>query len=46
MIQKDYPDFDALNNAAKGAVSQFVITSRSTMKGRIKVILVGESLGF
>ena len=45
-FKKDYPDFDTLDNAAKGAVSQLLITSRSTVKGRIKVILVGESLGF
>ena len=45
-FKKDYPDFETLDNAAKGAVSQLVITNRSTVKGRIKVILVGESLGF
>ena len=45
-FKKDYTDFDTLDNAAKGAVNQLVITSGSTVKGRIKVILVGESLGF
>ena len=45
-FKKDYPDFDTLDSVAKEAVSQLVITSRSTVKGRIKVILVGESLGF
>ena len=45
-FKKDYPDFDTLDNAAKEAVSQLVITSRSTVKGRIKIILVGENLGF
>lgn len=45
-FKKDYSDFDALDNAAKGAVSQLVITSMSSVKGRIKVILVGESIGF
>lgn len=45
-FKKDYPDFDELDKAAQRAVSQLVITSMSTVKGRIKVILVGESIGF
>ena len=45
-FKKDYPDFDALDQAASGAVSQLVITGKSTVKGRIKVILVGEDVGF
>ena len=45
-FKKDYTDFETLDSAAKGAVNQLVITSGSTVKGRIKVILVGESLGF
>jgi len=45
-FKKDYPDFESLENASKSAVSHLVITSRSAVKGRIKVILVGESLGF
>jgi len=45
-FKKDYPGLDKLDEAAKVAASQLVITSKSTTKGRIKVILVGESLGF
>ena len=45
-FKKDYPDFDTLDKAAKGAVSQLVVTGMSTAKGRIKVILIGESVGF
>jgi len=45
-FKQDYLDFDTLDNASKCAVSQLVITSSSTVKGRIKVILVGESMGF
>ena len=43
---KDNPGFDQVDKAAEAAVSQLVITSKSVVKGRIKVILVGESLGF
>ena len=35
-----------LSQVAESAYSHLVITARSTMKGRIQVILVGESLGF
>ena len=45
-FNKDDPTFDEIDNTAKGAVNQLVITSGSAVKGRIKVILVGESLGF
>ena len=45
-FKKNYPNFNELDNAAKGAVSQLVITSMSVVKGRIKVILVGENIGF
>ena len=41
-----YKDFDALIDSAHGACNQLVITSGSSVKGRIKVVLVGESLGF
>jgi len=40
-----YPSFAALAEAAVGACNQLVITYGSSVKGRIKVILVGEELG-
>lgn len=46
IFKQDYPSFDELSKAAKGACSQLVITGMSMTKGRIKVILVGECLGF
>ncbi|GEM_PF-5587372 len=38
--------FNDLSKVADDACSQLVITSKTVFKGRIKVILVGESLGF
>ncbi len=46
IFKRDYASFDELSKAAEGACSQLVITGMSTTKGRIKVILVGEHLGF
>lgn len=46
IFKRDYSFFDELSEAAKGANSHLVITSMSTTKGRITVILVGECLGF
>ena len=46
IFKQDYSSFDELSKAAEGACSQIVITGKSMTKGRIKVILVGESLGF
>ncbi len=46
IFKKDYSTFDELSKAAEGACAQLVITGMSMTKGRIKVILVGESLGF
>jgi hypothetical protein len=46
IFKKDYASFDELSKVAADACSQLVITSMSMTKGRIKVILVGESLGF
>ena len=46
LFKQDYGSFDALSEAAEKAYSQLVITKMSTFKGRIKVILVGENLGF
>lgn len=37
--------FEALTNAAEGLASHLMITSKSAMKDRIKILLVGESLG-
>lgn len=44
--QDDYSSFDELTKDAEGVGNQLVITGGSTTKGRIKVILVGEVLGF
>lgn len=46
IFKQDYPSFDELSRAAEGGCSQLVITSFSMTRGRIKVVLVGESLGF
>lgn len=43
--KQDYTSYDELSKAAEGGCSQLVITQKSMFKGRIKVILVGESLG-
>lgn len=45
-FKQDYPTFEELSKAAEGGCSQFVITGFSMTKGRIKVILVGENLGY
>lgn len=45
LYKQDYSSYDELSKAAEGGCSQLVITSKSMFKGRIKVILVGESLG-
>jgi L-lactate utilization protein LutB len=45
-LKQDYSSFDELSAAAEGAGSQLVITGKSARKGRMKVILVGEALGF
>lgn len=46
IFKQDYSSFDELSKAAEGGCSQLVITSKSMIKSRIKVILVGEGLGF
>lgn len=46
LFKQDYSSFDELFKVAEASCSQIVITSMSMTKGRIKVILVGESLGF
>lgn len=45
-FKHDYSTLDDLSKVANDACSQLVITSKTVFKGRIKVILVGESLGF
>ncbi len=46
IFKQDYASWDELSRVAEGAYSHLVVTGMSTTKGRIKVILVGESLGF
>lgn len=45
-FDEDYSTFDELSKASERVYSQLVITSKSIIKDRIKVILVGECLGF
>lgn len=45
LYKQDYPSFVDLQNASEHIISHLVITSMTTLKGRIKVILVGEDLG-
>lgn len=45
-FKEDYSSFDELSKAAEGGYSHLVVTSYSVYKGRVKVILVGESLGY
>lgn len=45
-FKNDYPSIEDIDQVAEGAVGQLVITSKSAVKGRIRVILVGESVGF
>jgi hypothetical protein len=44
--KKDFASYDQLMEAADGIRGQLVVTSMSTTKGRIKVVLVGEDLGY
>lgn len=46
IFKQDYPSFDEVCKSAEDASAQLVITSMSMVKGRIKVILVGEHLGY
>ena len=46
LFKQEYPSYDALMQLAESAYSHVVVTGMSTAKGRIKVILVGEYLGF
>jgi hypothetical protein len=44
--KSEISSFEELLNKAQGIGSQLVITTMSTFKDRIRVILVGECLGF
>lgn len=44
--KSDISSFEELTNKSQNIGSQLVITTMSTFKDRIKVILVGECLGF
>ena len=46
LFKKDYASFEELSEMADKGGSHLVITSRSALQGRIKIILVGEDLGF
>jgi hypothetical protein len=46
LFKQDYASYEELSVAAEQGGSHLVITSRSALKGRIKIILVGEDLGF
>jgi L-lactate utilization protein LutB len=45
-FKQDYPSLEELNRAAEAAIGHLVVTSMSTFPGRIKVILIGERLGY
>jgi len=45
LFKKDYASLEELSAAAERGGSHLVITSRSVLPGRVKVILVGEDLG-
>jgi len=38
--------FDKLSEAADKIIGQLVITCMTNFKGRVKIVMVGESLGF
>lgn len=44
-FNRNYATFEELERAMQNAESHMVITSRSTFKGRIEIVLVGEELG-
>ncbi|MDR1616569.1 MAG: lactate utilization protein [Syntrophomonadaceae bacterium] len=46
LFKQDYVSYDELAQAAAEACRQMVITRSAPIQGRIKVILVGENLGF
>ena len=46
LFKRDYASFEELAGFAEVAYSQLVVTPRSMTKGRILIVLVGETLGF
>ncbi|MDR0839775.1 MAG: lactate utilization protein [Christensenellaceae bacterium] len=46
IFKRDYATLAQLQAAAELAQSQFVITHRAPIKGRITVLLIGEALGY
>lgn len=46
LFNQDYASYDNLREAAEKSYSHMVVTGTSVPKGRIKVLLVGENLGF
>ena len=46
LFKKDYASFEELSAIAETGASHIVITTRSAIKGRITILLVGEELGF
>ncbi|MEN6327720.1 MAG: lactate utilization protein [Syntrophomonas sp.] len=46
IFKQDYASWDQLAKVAEEANSHLVVTNKQAIRGRIKVILVGESLGF
>ena len=44
--KSDFAAFDEMEKAAENIGGQLVITSMTAIKGRIKVVLVGEDLGY
>jgi hypothetical protein len=45
-LNKDFASYDQLMEMADAIRGQLLVTSMSTTKGRIKVVLVGEDLGY
>jgi hypothetical protein len=45
-FKPDFTDFDSLAAAAEGACGHLAVTRMPAVKGRIRVLLVGESLGY
>jgi L-lactate utilization protein LutB len=46
LFNQEYPSYDLLLEAAEKSYSHLVVTGMSVLKGRIKVLIVGENLGY